>query len=393
MSDRESNTENAPAARGTAREVALLATRLGATAFGGPAAHIAILQDEIVHRRGWLGQTEFNHMLGLTNLLPGPNSTEMVMHAGYTQAGYRGLLAAGLGFILPGASLTLLLAVAYQHWGSSQLGQHFLLGVQAAVVAVLIQALWRLMRTVDRQPLDLAGIAVITALALAGLSEIPLLIAGGALLGAIRIARRRTLSLSAGGAGIALMLTGIAGSAAQAYSPGRLFFAFLKIGGLLYGSGYVLVSLLDDTFAQQLGWLTSAQVVDAIAAGQMTPGPLFTSATFIGYEVAGFEGAAIATFAIFLPAFVFVAAAAPLLRRISRSPDALDILHGISVAAIALLLAVTLSLGRASLDSATSAVIAVCAGFLLMKFHVNAALVIISGGALAILLHAAGLGG
>lgn len=393
MSDRESNTENAPAARGTAREVALLATRLGATAFGGPAAHIAILQDEIVHRRGWLGQTEFNHMLGLTNLLPGPNSTEMVMHAGYTQAGYRGLLAAGLGFILPGASLTLLLAVAYQHWGSSQLGQHFLLGVQAAVVAVLVQALWRLMRTVDRQPLDLAGIAVITALALAGLSEIPLLIAGGALLGAIRIARRRTLSLSAGGAGIALMLTGIAGSAAQAYSPGRLFFAFLKIGGLLYGSGYVLVSLLDDTFAQQLGWLTSAQVVDAIAAGQMTPGPLFTSATFIGYEVGGFEGAAIATFAIFLPAFVFVAAAAPLLRRISRSPDALDILHGISVAAIALLLAVTLSLGRASLDSATSAVIAVCAGFLLMKFHVNAALVIISGGALAILLHAAGLGG
>lgn len=380
----DQSLDSPPATKRPVSEVALLAGRLGATAFGGPAAHIALLQDEIVQKRGWVGQTEFNRMLGLTNLLPGPNSTEMVMHAGYVRAGYRGLLAAGICFILPGALLTLALAIVYESWGSSDVGQRFLVGVQAAVVAVLAQALWRLLKAVDRQPIDLVGLGVIAALSLAGLGDIPLLLAGGAALGAIRIGRRRSATL-AFSAPILLLLAAAVTSSATPYSNGRLFLAFLKIGGLLYGSGYVLVSLLDDTFVQQLGWLTSAQVVDAVAAGQLTPGPLFTSATFIGYEAGGYAGAAIATFAIFLPAFVFVAFAAPLLRRISSSLDALDILHGISVAAIALLVAVTLSLGRGLLDSYLSLAIFGLAVVLLLKGGVNSALIIVGGGMIALL--------
>lgn len=170
------------------REVALLSLRLGTTTFGGPAAHIAVLQDEIVHKRHWLDQQAFTHMLGLTNLLPGPNSTEMVMHAGYVRAGFRGLLAAGIGFILPGAGLTLLLAMAYREWGNSELGSQFLIGVQAAVIAVLVQALWRLLAGTERDAISIAGIGATAVLAVVGVPELPLLFVGGAMLGALRIA-------------------------------------------------------------------------------------------------------------------------------------------------------------------------------------------------------------
>lgn len=372
---------------GSVSEVARLAARLGATAFGGPAAHIALLQDEIVHKRGWIGQTEFNHMLGLANLLPGPNSTEMVMHAGFRRAGYRGLLVAGICFILPGALMTLVLAAGYRHWGNSTAGQVFLTGVQAAVVAVLVQALWRLTSMLERRPAPMAGIAILAMLSLLGFPELPLLFAGGAVLGAARIARRRAMTWSIGGIGTVTIVVAAAIDRTQPYSPGRLFLTFLKIGGLLYGSGYVLVSLLQGAFVDQLGWLSTEQIVDAVAAGQLTPGPLFTTSTFIGYQLGGVPGATIATVAIFLPAFVFVAFAAPLLRRISGNQDALDLLHGVSIAAIALLLAITISLGREMLNSAVSVSIGALAAFALLKLRLNAAVVIAGGGALALLLH------
>ncbi len=372
------------------REVALLSLRLGATTFGGPAAHIAVLQDEIVLKRHWLDQQAFTHMLGLTNLLPGPNSTEMVMHAGYVRAGYRGLLAAGIGFILPGAGLTLLLAIAYREWGSSEEGMRFLAGVQATVIAVLVQAIWRLLSTAERDSASLVGIGAVAVVSVLGVAELPLLFLGGAVLGAIRILRRQRQALAIGFPVLLLMAPLVIAGAIVPYSNGRLFLEFLKIGGLLYGSGYVLVSLLRGTFVDNLGWLTEQQVLDAVAAGQITPGPLFSTATFIGYDLGGFTGAAIATVGIFLPAFLFVALAAPLLPRIAKHATLMDILHGVSLAAIGLLIGVTIVLGRTAVDSVSTAVIAILAAIALLVFRINSALVILVGGVIGIALHVIG---
>jgi chromate transporter len=373
------------------REVALLSLRLGATTFGGPAAHIAVLQDEIVHKRHWLDQQTFTHMLGLTNLLPGPNSTEMVMHAGYVRAGFRGLLAAGIGFILPGVGLTLLLAMAYREWGSSEIGIWFLVGVQAAVIAVLVQALWRLVAGTERNAIAFAGIGVIAALAVLGVPELPLLFVGGAILGTIRIAQRQRQT-QLFGLPLSLALVPLAATGVVTpYSDGRLFLAFLKIGGLLYGSGYVLVSLLRGTFVENLGWLTEQQVIDAVAAGQITPGPLFSTATFIGYDVGGFTGAVVATVAIFLPAFLFVGFAAPLLPRIAGQPSLMDLLHGVSLAAIGLLIGVTIVLARTALDTWQAILIAVAAAAALLLMRVNSAVVIVIGGLVAVGLHVTSL--
>jgi chromate transporter len=383
----EAQSVSSESPSGSLREVALLSLRLGATTFGGPAAHIAVLQEEIVQKRQWLDQRAFTQMLGLTNLLPGPNSTEMVMHAGYTRAGYRGLLAAGIGFILPGVGVTLVLAMAYQEWGSSAAGMQFLAGVQAAVIAVLAQALFRLLSTADRDAATFVGIGAIAALAAFGVAELPLLFAGGAILGATRIVRRQRMTLAVGFPVMLLLAPVVAAGAGVPYSTGRLFVEFLKIGGLLYGSGYVLVSLLRGTFVDDLGWLTEQQVLDAVAAGQITPGPLFSTATFIGYDLGGLTGAAIATVGIFLPAFLFVALAAPLLPRIASHSALMDLLHGVSMAAIGLLLGVTIELGRAALDSFSTAVIAVLAAVALLKFQINSALVILLGGVSAIALH------
>lgn len=376
--------------RGSVREVALLATRLGATAFGGPAAHIALLHREIVVERQWIGPHEFERMLGLTNLLPGPNSTEMVMHAGYVRAGHRGLVAAGICFILPGALMTLGLAVGYGRVGESPTAQAFLLGVQAAVVAVLVQALWRLLRPVSRSWVDWAGIAFVAALALAGLPELWLLFAAGGLIGIGRIALRRRSTASVSHVFVAAMLLGA--TVESRYSHQEMVLAFLKIGAMLYGSGYVLISLLDDVFVRQLGWLSTSQVVDAVAAGQMTPGPLFSSATFIGYELGGYAGAALATVAIFLPAFLFVAIAAPLLPRLAQNPDLLDLVHGVSIAAIGLLVAVTVTLGQSSFESWMGVAVLVISGVALLRYGVNSALVIAVGGLLAMLMFRSGVG-
>ena len=387
MPDSDSHSEPTAPTASNLREVALLSLRLGATTFGGPAAHIAVLQDEIVQKRHWLDQQAFTHMMGLTNLLPGPNSTEMVMHAGYARAGYRGLLAAGFGFILPGVSLSLLLAMAYREWGTSQIGLHFLVGVQAAVIAVLMQAVWRLLAGTEREAIAIAGIGVIAVLAAIGVPELPLLFAGGAVLGSIRILRRQRQSLVVA-LPLALLFAPLATSVAVTpYSGARLFLAFLKIGALLYGSGYVLVSLLRGTFVHDLGWLTEQQVLDAVAAGQMTPGPLFSTATFIGYDVGGYSGAAIATFGIFLPAFLFVALAAPLLPRIAKRAGLMDILHGVSLAAIGLLLGVTFVLACSALESWEAFLIAVLAAVALLVLRANSALVIVLGGLLAVGLH------
>ncbi|CAN5733926.1 chromate efflux transporter [soil metagenome] len=359
------------------RAVALLGTKLGITAFGGPAAHIAMLRQEVVDRRQWMQSQHFLDLIGITNLIPGPNSTEMVMHVGYEQAGRRGLLAAGLAFILPAASITLAFAVAYERYGETPAAGHLLSGIKPVIVAVVLQAVWRLGQTAVTKPVDLAVVIAVAALFISGISELVLLFGVGVGVTLISAAIRRLEGQSVTALIPVLMFGPLTATSAAdggvPYTATRLFLQFLKIGALLYGSGYVLIAFLHSTFVDKYGWLTEAQLIDAVAVGQVTPGPVFTTATFIGYLVGGFPGAILATAAIFLPSFLFVAAANPLLPRI-RSRELLgELLDGINLAAIGLMLGVTWYLGREALVDPTTAIVAAAAALLLVWKNVNSA--------------------
>jgi chromate transporter len=375
------------------REVGLLALRLGCTAFGGPAAHIALLRHEVVVRRHWLSEDHFLDLLGATNLIPGPNSTEMVIHVGYERAGRRGLVVAGALFILPAATITLLFAWLYVRFGSTPTGASLLYGVKPVVIAVVAQAIWGLGRTAVRGPV-LAAVGVATlALALAGVNELALLFGAGGLVALIRNVRRVPGIAGLGtwlpntAAGPASILVGLAATGGEPYSALRLFFLFLKIGATLYGSGYVLLAFLEQDFVDSLGWLTQQQLLDAVAVGQFTPGPVFTTATFVGFLVGGWSGAVLATVAIFLPAFLFVALTNPLLPRLRRSPWAAAFLDGVNVAAVGLMVAVAWALGRAAVVDVPTAFLAIAATAVLLRFKLNSAWLILAGGAVGILVR------
>ena len=313
-----------PAGPGALGEVARLALRLGVTAFGGPAAHIAMLRDEVVERRRWLSDAHFLDLLGATNLIPGPNSTEMFIHIGYQRAGWRGLIVGGLCFIMPAALITLALAWAYVAYGATPAATWLLYGVKPVIIAVVVQALWGLGRSaVKSWLLGLVGLATLS-LYLLGFNEIALLLGGGALVMLIGNLRRLRDAKPGHGLGAALLLGApnalLAQAAAVPISLTTLFLTSLKIGAVLYGSGYVLLAFLRNDFVERLGWLTNQQLLDAVAIGQVTPGPVFTTATFIGYIVAGTPGAVLATIGIFLPSFLFVALSNPLIPRLRRSP-------------------------------------------------------------------------
>ena len=363
------------------RELAGLFLRLGLTAFGGPAAHIAMMRDEVVARRKWLSDEEFLDLLGATNLIPGPNSTEMAIHIGRVRGGWRGLVVAGLCFILPAATIVLALAWLYVAYGTTPAAEWLLYGVKPVIIAIVVQALWGLGRgAVKRALLGAVGLAVI-ALYLLGYNELALLFGAGALVMLIANLRR----LGRRGAAPALLL-GLPGALlAQAATPvslGTLFLTFLKIGGLLYGSGYVLLAFLRNDFVERLGWLTDKQLLDAVAIGQVTPGPVFTTATFIGYILAGAPGALVATIGIFLPSFLFVALTNPLIPRLRRSPWMGAFLDGVNVAAVGLMVAVTWELGRAAIVDWLTAALALAAALLLVRFKVNSTW-LIAGGAIA----------
>ena len=296
---------SAPDSRSSVGEVTGLALKLGFIAFGGPAAHIAMLRDEVVSRRKWVSDQHFLDLLGATNLIPGPNSTEMVMHVGHERAGRRGLVAAGAGFILPAAAIVLALAWLYVRYGTTPTAEWLLYGVKPVIIAVVVQALWGLLRTAVKGPsLAAVGVAVL-ALYLLGLDEILLLFGGGLLVVVIhnldRVRRGGALPSVAIAPLLGVTLPWLAQAASVPYSPVTLFLNFLKIGSVLYGSGYVLLAFLRGDFVERLGWLTSDQLLDAVAIGQFTPGPVFTTATFVGYVVGGFPGAILATVGIFLP--------------------------------------------------------------------------------------------
>jgi chromate transporter len=348
-------------------EVLGLAVRLGFTAFGGPAAHIAMLREQVVTRRGWQSDAHFLDLLGLTNLIPGPNSTEMVMHVGLERAGWRGLLAAGLGFILPAAGITLALAVAYQEFGSSPQLTGILYGLKPVVIAVVAQAIWGLAQLVFKSwPSSLIAVLAVIGSLLGG-PELPILFAGAALIVMLeRLQKPHNLNALE-----PVTLTG-------------LFLLFLKIGATIYGSGYVLLAFVRGEFVTR-GWITQAQLLDAIAIGQVTPGPVFSSATFVGYLIAGYPGAALATLAIFGPAFVFVALTGPLVSRLRKHPLSSQLLNGLNAAALGLMAAVTLELARSALIDAWTIALALGSVIALVRFKINSTWLVVAGALLGLI--------
>ncbi len=359
-------------------EVAALFLKLGFTAFGGPAAHIGLMHNEVVVRRKWLTDEQFLDLLGATNLIPGPNSTEMAIHIGYLRAGWAGLLLGGFCFITPAMLMVLALAWLYVRFGTTPQAEWLLYGIKPVVIAIIAQALWTLgTKALKSRLLALFGVAVF-ALYFLGVNEIALLFAGGLIFMLIaNIRRLRTLNPAALlPFSIALAPTPIP------FTLPLLFLTFLKIGSVLYGSGYVLLAFLRADFVLRLGWLTDQQLLDAVAIGQVTPGPLFTAATFIGYLLGGTWGALLATLGIFLPSFIFVALSNPLIPKVRNSAWASSLLDGVNASALGLMAAVTVQLGASSLIDLYTIVIAVLSLVLLLRYKINSTW-LIAGGAVA----------
>jgi chromate transporter len=366
------------------RELALLFLRLGATGFGGPAAHIAMMEDEVVRRRRWITREEFLDLVGATNLIPGPNSTEMAIHIGHRRAGFPGLVVAGAAFILPATLIVTAIAWGYVKLGRLPAVEGLLRGVKPVVVAIVLQALVGFGRVAVRTvPLAAVGAAAVLAVAL-GVNELAVLGAAGIAVASTRLVR------GGGAAGMAWfmrpaeVLPLAMAAAATPFTHGRLFLAFLKIGAVLYGSGYVLLAFLRSELVERLGWLTESQLLDAVAVGQVTPGPVFTTATFIGYVLGGTPGAAAATAGIFLPAFVFVALSGPLVPRIRASPVAGAFLDGVNVASLALMGVVTFQLARTAISDVPTAGMALVSALLLLRYRVNSSWLVVAGAALGL---------
>jgi chromate transporter len=370
------------------RTLVAIFLRLGATSFGGPAAHIALMEDEVVRRRGWLTQAEFLDLVGATNLIPGPNSTEMAIHIGHRVAGWPGLVVAGVCFILPAALIVAALAWTYVTYGRLPPVAGVLYGVKPVVIAVVVQALWRLGRSAIRTPLLAAVAAVAAALVTLGVHELVVLFGVGLAVPVLWGVFRRPRSDAP--AALALLATPtvpIAGVAAGATPFGLwpLFWFFVKVGSVLFGSGYVLLAFLRADLVERYGWLSEQQLLDAVAVGQVTPGPVFTTATFIGYLLGGPAGAAVATVGIFLPAFVFVALSVPLLARLRRSVVAGAFLDGVNTASLALMAVVTVQLGRAALVDGITIALAAASAILLLRFRVNATWLVLGGAGVGLL--------
>jgi len=384
-------------------EVVGLFLKLGLTAFGGPAAHVAMIHNEVVTRRKWVDEQRFLDLFGAANLIPGPTSTEMAIYLGVQRAGWIGLVLGGLCFILPAMLMVLALAWGYVRFGSTPAVEGVFYGIKPVVIAIIVQALWSLGRKALNNILAGCVAAAVVALYLLGANVLVLLLAAGLGVMLVRNLRRlKALKVS----GLFLLpwtavqngqgwLASLGPSAAAVpFSLFLLFLTFLKIGAVLYGGGYVLLAFLRADFVTHLGWLTDRQLIDAVAIGQVTPGPLFTTATFIGYLVGGLPGALLATLGIFLPSFFFVAVSAPLIPRLRRSPWVSALLDGVTAASLGLMAGVTLQLGASlpwrgvqglPVDPVIVALLLVSLG-LLFRFKLNSTW-LIAGGAVVGLLH------
>lgn len=381
---REASGGNSGGENAELGELARLFTKLGFVAFGGPAAHIAMMRDEVVTRRKWMGEQEFLDLVGATNLIPGPNSTELAIHLGRERAGWRGLVVAGACFIIPAALIVLVLAVLYVRYGSTPAGESLLYGITPVVIAIVAQALWGLLKTAVKGWLTAAvGAGALVLYLFAGVPEIPLLFGSALLVFAVENARRRWWGGAASVAPVGLLALQLP---AAIGGLGSIFFSFLKIGSILFGSGYVLLAFLRSEFVAT-GRLTGQQLLDAVAIGQFTPGPVFTTATFIGYLLEGFPGALLATLGIFLPAFVFVAITGPFIPRLRRSPVLASLLDGVNVASLALMAAVTWQLSRTAIVDPLTALLAGATLVLLFRFEVSSAWLVLGGGIVGLVFH------
>jgi chromate transporter len=400
MSDLEQSQTRTPDAtqRGSLKELALFFLRLGVTAFGGPAAHIAIMEDELVRRRKWLSREKFLDLLGASNLIPGPSSSELAIHIGYLRAGWAGLLIGGACFIFPAALLVEIIAWAYVRFGQLPAVAALLYGVKPVVIAVILQALWGLGRTaVKSWILAIAGVLCV-ALSLAQVNVLLILFGTGAVLAGIHaLSRNRKANQTTGALTLISVWRGArpvlsrifpwaGATGVAAVIPGMwpLFLVFLRIGSIVFGSGYVLLAFLRADLVVHRAWVTDAQLVDAVAIGQVTPGPVFTTATFLGYLLRGPVGALVATVGIFLPAFILVAVSGPLIPLLRRSATAGAFLDGVNVASLALMAAVSYELGRSAIVDWLTIGLAIASAVLLLRFRINSAWLVLGGAVLGI---------
>lgn len=379
----------APDGKSSLGEILGFFLRLGLTAFGGPAAHISLMQRDAVERRGWMSQERFLDLVGACNLLPGPSSTQVAMALGYSRAGWVGLLIAGACFILPASLATLALAWCYVRFGSLPQAQGLLNGAKPVMVAIIVQAVWNLGKMAFRRwQLAMAGLACFAAV-LAGAPAIAVLLVSGGLALLAAWQRARTKEKSGAALGIAGVPLAFGGAGASIGSL-PIFLVFLKLGVVVFGSGYVLVAFLKADLVDRLHWVTQPQLLDAITAGQLTPGPVFATATFLGYLLQGWAGAAAATVAIFLPSFLMAGLVGALAGRIRNSPLAAAFLDGVNAAAIALMASVAIFLGRTAFVDVWTWALGLASAVLLMRFKVNATWLILAGAALGILVRAFG---
>jgi chromate transporter len=356
-------------------EIAVVFLKLGSIAFGGPAAHLALMEEEFVRRRRWITEAEFLDRLAAANLIPGPSSTEVAIFVGQLKRGWRGLVVAGSCFIIPAAVIVSLIAGAYVRYGSLPQATGVLYAIKPVVVAIVIQALGKLARTGVRTSLlaVIAGLAAV--LCVLEVSPIVVVVVAGIVSATSLAMKNRLMALSVMetpgmlAAPALLVTTGVAAS----FGLGRLFLSFLKIGSVVFGSGYVLLPFVQAEFVERLHWLTDKQLIDAVAVGQFTPGPLFTTATFIGYVVGGWVGAAVATVGIFLPGFVLVALSGPVIPWIRRSPWASAALDGVIAGSLALMAVVTWQFGKAAIVDRMTLVVFLASVLVLVRFRINSA--------------------
>lgn len=414
MNDDSTRAEELPsrskASPGRLRELAALFLKLGTISFGGPATHIALMESEVVRKREWLTRQQFLDLLGAANLIPGPTSTEMAISVGFVRAGWRGLCVSGASFILPAAVITGTFAWAYVRFGTMTQAASALAGVKAAVIAVIAIAIWRLGKTAVKN----AGLAALGAVSLAafflGLNPIAILFGGGLIgMAAIQVANIRAAgvflispiparrismaSFSAGNwtswfrlLGAVALVSAATGVARPSVYKIGLF--FLKVGAVLYGGGYVLLAFLEQGLVRQHAWLTHQQLLDAVAIGQFTPGPVLSTATFIGYLLGGIPGAAVATVAIFLPSFFYVALLAPMLFRLRQSAWMAAFLDSVNVCAVALMVGVAFRLGADALREWPSWMIAAASLAVLLRWKISPAWIVLGGGVAGLLLAA-----
>ena len=374
-------------------DLAKLFLRLGITAFGGPAAHIAMMRHEVVERRHWLTDKEFLDLLAATNLIPGPNSTEMAIHLGYKHGGKAGLIVAGTCFILPASLIVVAIAWAYAQYGNTPQVDWLMYGIGPVVIAIIVQALVKLGSSAITQiPHALLGTAVL-ALALSGTNELLLLMIG-AIIGFLMTTGRWVgmtailTSMAAATQSIYLSAQTVT-SEAVPFTLTRLTLFFAKVGSILFGSGYVLLAFLRADLTERWGWLTDQQLIDAVTIGQITPGPVFTTATFIGYVLGGWSGAVLATIAIFIPGFIFVAISQPLIPKLRNSRPLSGVLDGIVTASFALMAAVTWQLAQTSLVDVYTAVIGLTTLAILVTWKPNSTWLILAGATVGWLLRSA----